>query len=342
MTGLAAFSALLGRFTGQTDLVVGAPVANRTEAGIEGMIGFFVNTLALRADLGGDPPFRALLGRVRESALAAWAHQDLPFERLVEELQPDRDPSRSPLFQVLFSLDPSRGSELAPGLACELLRVDTKTAKFDLSLFLDDGEPGLTARLEYATDLFDPATVMRLGRSFRDLLAGLVDDGAGLTLSALPLLGAGERWQIVGEWNEPGPRQVTATEETEETCLYDLVAAQMARTPEATALVFGGERLTYRELGRPSHPHGPAARRARRRAGGAGGGLPVAHAGAGRHPVRHRPGRRRLRAARSLLSVGTAGLHARRRRPRRPGHRAGPRAAPAGLRRPPAGARRDG
>jgi amino acid adenylation domain-containing protein len=244
MTGLAAFSVLLGRFTGQTDLVVGTPVANRTEAGIEGMIGFFVNTLALRADLGGDPPFRALLGRVRESALAAWAHQDLPFERLVEELQPDRDPSRSPLFQVLFSLDPSRGSELAPGLACKLLRVDTKTAKFDLSLFLDDGEQELSALLEYATDLFDPATVMRLGRSFRDLLAGLTSDGVGLQLSALPLLGAGERWQIVGEWNEPGPGQ------TEETCLYDLVAAQMARTPEATALVFGGERLTYRELGR--------------------------------------------------------------------------------------------
>jgi amino acid adenylation domain-containing protein len=257
MTGLAAFSALLGRFTGQTDLVVGAPVANRSEAGIEGMIGFFVNTLALRADLGGDPPFRALLGRVRESALAAWAHQDLPFERLVEELQPDRDPSRSPLFQVLFSLDPSRGSELAPSpqrISCELLRVDTRTAKFDLSLFLDDGEPGLTARLEYATDLFDPATVMRLGRSFRGLLAGLVEDGAGLKLSALPLLGDGERWQIVGEWNEPGPPQMPA----EETCLYDLVAAQMARTPEATALVFGGERLTYRELG------GQATRMARR------------------------------------------------------------------------------
>ena len=242
MTGLAAFSALLGRFTGQTDLVVGSPVANRGEAGIEGMIGFFVNTLALRADLGGDPPFRVLLGRVRESALAAWARQDLPFERLVEELQPDRDPSRSPLFQVLFSLDPSRGSELAPGLSCELLRVDTKTAKFDFSLFLDDGETGLSALLEYASDLFDPATVMRLGRSFQDLLGGLAAEGAGLQLSALPLLGAGERWQIVGEWNEPGPSA------TEETCLYDLVAAQMARTPDATALVFGGERLTYREL----------------------------------------------------------------------------------------------
>ncbi len=246
MTGLAAFSALLGRFTGQTDLVVGAPVANRAEAGIEGMVGFFVNTLALRADLAGDPPFRALLGRVRESALAAWAHQDLPFERLVEELQPDRDPSRSPLFQVLFSLDPSRGSELAPGpqrIACELLRIDTKTSKFDLSLFLDDGETGLTALLEYAGDLFDPATAMRLGRSFQHLLAGLAAEGAGLQLSALPLLDAGERWQIVGEWNEPGPGL------TEETCLYDLVAAQMARTPEATALVFGEERLTYRELG---------------------------------------------------------------------------------------------
>jgi amino acid adenylation domain-containing protein len=243
MTTLAAFSALLGRFTGQTDLVVGSPVAGRTEAGIEDLLGFFVNTLALRADLGGDPSFHALLGRVRESALSAYAHQDLPVERLVEELQPERDLSRSPLFQVMFSLDPVQGGELAPGLGCELLGVDTGTAKFDLSLFLEQKEGGLAAVLEYATDLFDAATVARLGRSYLCLLGGLVEQGAGLRVSDLPLLGAGERWQILGEWSEP------ASWATVDACLHDLVAAQVERTPSAVALVAGGERITYRDLG---------------------------------------------------------------------------------------------
>ncbi|MFY9823654.1 MAG: amino acid adenylation domain-containing protein, partial [Thermoanaerobaculia bacterium] len=243
MTALAAFSALLARFTGQRDLVVGSPVANRTEPGIEGLVGFFVNTLVLRADLAGQPSFHTLLGRVRESALSAYAHQDLPIERLVEELQPDRDPSRNPLFQVMFSLDPVEDGELAPGLSCELLRVDTGTSKFDLSLFLAEGLGGLSATLEYATDLFDAATVARLGRSFLTLLSGLVEDGPGLRLPDLPLLGAGELWQILGEWNEP------AWWAPEEACLHDLVTAQIERTPNAVALVAGHERLTYREVG---------------------------------------------------------------------------------------------
>ncbi len=117
MTTLAAFSALLGRFSGQTDVVVGTPIANRSEAGIEGLIGFFVNTLALRADVRGEPPFAALLAQVRESALSGFAHQDLPIERLVEELQPGRDLSRSPLFQVLFSLDPVQAASWPPAWA---------------------------------------------------------------------------------------------------------------------------------------------------------------------------------------------------------------------------------
>ncbi len=135
-------------------------------AGIEGLLGFFVNTLALRADLAGDPSFRALLGRVRESALAAYAHQDLPFERLVEELQPERDLSRTPLFQAVLAFDPARGGELVPGLRCELPWIDNGTAKFDLSLFLQERPEGLAGVLEYATDLFDPATMARLGNAF--------------------------------------------------------------------------------------------------------------------------------------------------------------------------------
>ncbi|HYH44949.1 MAG TPA: amino acid adenylation domain-containing protein, partial [Thermoanaerobaculia bacterium] len=245
MTALAAFYALLGRFSGQTDLVVGSPVANRREAGSEGLLGFFVNTLALRADLAGDPPFRALAAQVRESALAAYAHQELPFERLVEELQPARDLSRSPLFQVMFSLDPLQDGELAPGLDCELLRIDTGTSKFDLSLFVNGQGESLTALLEHSTDLFDAPTVARLGRSFLALLSSLVAEGTGRPVSRLPLLGAGESWQIRGEWHEPGPPAPAAPLAA---CLHDLVAAQAARTPEATALVAGRERLTYRDL----------------------------------------------------------------------------------------------
>ncbi|HEY0556169.1 MAG TPA: amino acid adenylation domain-containing protein, partial [Thermoanaerobaculia bacterium] len=244
MTSLATFSALLGRLSGQTDLVVGSPVAGRTEAGIEGVIGFFVNTLALRADLGGTPTVRDLLARVRESALAAYAHQDLPFDRLVGELRPERDPSRTPLFQVVFSLDPVQGGELVPGLACEPLEIDNGTAKFDLTLFLEQQGDELVALFEYATDLFDATTVARLGRSYLRLLSGVVGEGAGIRLLDLPLLAAAERWQILGEWNEP------RTPPVEDACLHDLVAAQMARTPEAVALIHGHERITYRELGR--------------------------------------------------------------------------------------------
>jgi amino acid adenylation domain-containing protein len=246
MTALAAFSALLGRFTGQDDLVVGSPVANRSEAGIEELIGFFVNTLALRADLGEDPSCCELFARVRESALGAYAHQDVPFERLVEELQPQRDLSRSPLFQAMFALAAARSAELAPGLRYESVPVDTATAKFDLALFLTEEESGgLTAILEYATDLFDAATVARLGRSYLRLLSGLAENGAGQRLAELPLLGAAERWQLLGEWHEPALHG----EERLGGRLHDLVAAQIERTPGAVALVAGRERLTYRELG---------------------------------------------------------------------------------------------
>src|SRR6185436_15626055 len=193
------------------------------------LIGFFVNTLALRADLRGDPSFRVLLSRVRESALSAHAHQDLPFERLVEELQPERDLSRSPIFQVMFSLDPLEEGALTPALGCELVRIDSGAAKFDLSFFLNEVDGGLSALLEHATDLFDATTVQRFGRSYLALLSGLVAEGAGTPLSALPLLGEGERWQIQGEWNEP--RFWTPGGE----CLHDLVAAQAQRTPSAVA-----------------------------------------------------------------------------------------------------------
>ena len=244
MTALAAFSALLGRLTGQTDLVVGSPVAGRTEAGIEDLLGFFVNTLALRADLSGDPSFRTLLGRVRESALSAYAHQDLPFERLVEELQPERDLSRSPLFQVVLGLDPARGGELVPGLRCELPWIDNGTAKFDLTLLLQEHEDGLTG----GPGVRDRPLRSRHRGAARPCVPppafrspGDGDGGAALRrCRCWERRSAGRSWAngTSGAGGLPSGA-----------CVHELVAAQIARTPETVALVYGRERITYGELG---------------------------------------------------------------------------------------------
>ena len=164
MTLLAAFQTLLYRYTGQEDIVVGSPIAGRTCADVEGLIGFFVNTLVLRTDLSGEPTFRALLARVRESALGAYGHQELPFEQLVEELQPERSPNHPPLFQVMFVLQNASTPTLRlPGLTSTPVAVDTGTAKFDLSLYVEeDTEHGLRTTLEYNTDLFDAPTMRRM------------------------------------------------------------------------------------------------------------------------------------------------------------------------------------
>src|SRR5262249_18966295 len=177
----------------------------RTRPELEGLIGFFVNTLVLRADLSGDPPFRELLGRVREAALGAYAHQDLPFEMLVEALQPRRDLSRTPLFQALFALQNTPVSSVdLPGLSLRPVEADSGTAKFDLSLYLSETEQGLTGRLEYNTDLFEAATARRLLGHFRNLLEIAVADPAR-RLSELPLLSDAERRQILVEWNATEP-----------------------------------------------------------------------------------------------------------------------------------------
>src|SRR6185312_14572075 len=175
MTLFGAFCVLLQRYSGQGDLCVGTPIANRQRPELEDLVGFFVNTLVLRADLSGDPSFLSLLARLRETALAAYAHQDLPFETIVERLNPDRDLSRSPLFQVLFALQnaPSPDLEL-PGLSWTALSAPATTSKFDLSLSLAEGAAGLTGVVEYNTDLFDAATVSRLVRAFERLLSAAV------------------------------------------------------------------------------------------------------------------------------------------------------------------------
>ena len=174
MVLLAAFDTLLERHTGQRDLLVGSPIAGRNRQEVEGLIGFFVNTLVLRADLAGDPPFTELLARVRRTALGAYDHQDLPFEKLVEALDPARDRSRSPLFQVMliFQEAPLTATAL-PGLTLRSLELDTGTAKLDLVVTLEPGAQGLRGLWEHNTDLFDATTVERLARHFRNLLAGI-------------------------------------------------------------------------------------------------------------------------------------------------------------------------
>jgi non-ribosomal peptide synthetase component F len=169
MTLLAGFQSLLGRYTGQEEIVVGTPIANRTREEVEGLIGFFVNTLVLRTDLSGGVSFRQLLGRVRETALGAYTHQDVPFEQLVEELRPERDLSHTPLFQVMFVLQNTplqQGLEL-PGLRLAVQAVESVTAKFDLTLSMAEGDGELGATFEYNTDLFEAGTMARLGDTSR-------------------------------------------------------------------------------------------------------------------------------------------------------------------------------
>jgi amino acid adenylation domain-containing protein len=243
MTLLAAFQALLSRYTGHEDIVVGSPIANRTRTELEGLIGFIANLLALRTDLSGDPSFRELLGRVREVTLGAYAHQDLPFERLVGELQPERSLSHAPLFQVmLVLLNNPREVLRLPGLTLEPLEVDTGTAKFDLALFIWEEEGGLKVQSEYNTDLFDAATITRMLTAFQNLLRGVVVD-PDQPLSALPLLTNTERHQLLVEWNK-------SHADYPNRCIHELFEAQAARTPDAVALVFEDKQLTYRELNR--------------------------------------------------------------------------------------------
>jgi len=244
MTLLAAFKTLLQRYTGQDDLVVGSPIANRTRAEIEDLIGFFVNTLVLRTNLGGDPSFQELLARVSEVALEAYAHQDAPFEKLVEALQPPRDLSAAPFFQVLviYQNVPLQDSTL-PGLSMQPLTSHNGTAKFDLTLTLAESPEGLFCSFEYNTDLFDAATIKRMAGHFECLLQSLVAN-PGQRLSELQLLPEPERRQMLVDWN------ATQKEYPREKCFHHLFEAQAERTPEAVAVIFENQQLTYRELNR--------------------------------------------------------------------------------------------
>jgi amino acid adenylation domain-containing protein len=242
MTLLAAFQTLLLRYTGQHDVALGVPVANRRRHEIENLIGFFVNTLVLRTNLAGDPGFRELLGRVREVSIGAYVHQDVPFEMLVERLQPVRDAGATPLFNVLFVLQNAPGVALElPGLKIELLDVETGTAKFDLMLSLEEADGSLRGIFEYSTDLFNESTIKRMLGHFETLLAGIVAYPER-RISELPLLEPEEERRLIVEWN------CTAAEFPRARCIQDLFYEQATRTPDAVALVYGREFLTYRQL----------------------------------------------------------------------------------------------
>ena len=235
MALLAAFQILLYRYTGQEDVVIGSPIANRNHTEIEGLIGFFVNTLVLRTDLSGNPTFRQLVSRIRDVCLGAYAYQDLPFEKLVQELQPERDLSRNPLFQVMFALqNATRPLAEVSGLSFERMEIETRTSQFDLALFLREREGKLIGFLEYNTDLFDRSTIERMAGHFQTLLGGIVAD-PDQSIPTLPLLTEEEKHLLLVEWND------TAADYPKDSCIHELFEAQVERTPEAIAVQFEGK-----------------------------------------------------------------------------------------------------
>ncbi len=242
MTLLTAFKILLYRYTGQTDILVGSPIASRNRTEIESLIGFFVNVLVLRTDLSGELSFQELLARVKSTALKAYVHQDLPFEKLVEELQPTRDLSYNPLFQVMFVLQ----NVPKPNLSLSDVSVSYEegyngTSKFDLTLFIEDSEQGLIATCEYNTDLFIPHTIARMLGHFETLLESIVSDPEQ-DISKLQLLTPPEVQQLLVEWND------TKTDYPQDKCIHQLFEAQVEKTPSDIAVIFENQQLTYLEL----------------------------------------------------------------------------------------------
>ena len=243
MTLLAAFQALLHRYTAQDDLVVAAPTAGRTRTELEPLIGFFVNMLVLRTDTSGDPTFRELLGRVSKVALDAFANQEVPFEKLVEELHPHRDPSRNPLFQIVFAFQnvPHSPSSAPGSLSVTRLKTARPMTRFDLELHLTEIEAGLRGEFFYNTALFDAATIARMADHFRTMLGGIAVN-PDQRLSELPVLTKEERRKILIEWNQ------TDTAYPRDACIHELFEARAEATPDAVAVSYGDTHVTYRHL----------------------------------------------------------------------------------------------
>jgi amino acid adenylation domain-containing protein len=242
MTLFAGFSVLLHRYTGEEVFLVGSPIANRTQNGIEPLIGFFVNTLALRADLSGDPQFPELLRRVRQTTLDAYAHPNVPFEFLVERLQPTRDMSRNPLVQVslVFQNTPFPVSQI-DDLQLQQMETEVGTARFELEVFLWEENGALRGAFAYFTDLFEAETIARLVGHFETLLTAIADD-ANRRVSELPLLTDHQRRQLLVDWN------ATAADFAREKCIHTLFEEQATRSPGAMAVAYGQQSLTYQEL----------------------------------------------------------------------------------------------
>jgi amino acid adenylation domain-containing protein len=244
MTLMAAFTTLLHRYSGEVEIVLGCPVANRHRPEIENLIGSFVNTLVLNINVTGSSSFIELLAGVRTSCLAAFAHQELPFEKLVEELQPERSLNHNPLFQTFFAFQQTPLPVLTlPGLSSESLEVSSNSSKFDLTLSLAEYNHTLVGFFEYSTDLFEPTTIDRMSEHYWRLLEGIVAD-PDCPIAMLPLLSRAERQQLLIEWND------TEAEYVKDKCISQLFEDQAARIPEVIAVVFEEQELTYRDLNR--------------------------------------------------------------------------------------------
>lgn len=242
MTVLAGFQLLLYRYTGQHDISVGSPVANRERRELEPLIGLFVNTLVFRADLSGEPSFKEFLRRVRETCLDGFAHQDVPFELVVETLKPARERHRHLLFQALFVLQNTvRRLPTPSDIALESVEVDTQSAQFDVSLYLRERDGKLLGYFEYASDLFELSTIERMAGHFVTLLQGIAADPVQ-SIATLPILGAVEQRRLLIEWND------TEADFPADSCIHDLFEAQVRRTPNAVAVEFEDVQLTYQEL----------------------------------------------------------------------------------------------
>ena len=242
MTILSAWSVVLSRLSGQDDIVIGTPSANRSRQEIEPLIGLFVNTLAMRIDISGEPSTRELLDRVRRHTLAAYAHQDLPFEQVVEIVQPPRSMSHTPLFQVMFVWQNNETGQLdLPGLQLSPYEFDHDTAKFDLTLDLWESGDGIEGNLGFATSLFDRSTIERHIGYLLAVLKAMVSD-ADRSLATVDIMSAAERTLLLHSWND------TREDYPDHRCLHQLFEQQVERTPDAIALVHGDQSLTYTEL----------------------------------------------------------------------------------------------
>ena len=241
MVLLAAFDVLLWRYSGQPDVVVGTPIAGRNRSELEGLIGLFANTLPLRVDLSGNPIFRELLARVRETALDAYAHQDIPFDKLVEELHPPRSLSHTPIFQVIFAFENASLRQESPGLNTTWVEVDRGISHGDLSLFITEKADSLSCMWEYCTDLFDKETIERMIQNYQTLLGSILEHPEE-RIGYLQSCSDEELRRLLFEWNS------AKTHEFNEQCIHELFEAHAEQTPQTIALVSGNERLSYRDL----------------------------------------------------------------------------------------------